>query len=232
MPIKFRPKETGKKLKEIIIKRITDPGNPYTRPKPIIELNKAFSEVMDQKLFNRVARKTINNNVIVNRVAKSKSGSLAANALAGFNKAKATILKGVEQTTGLPSIHGKVVKAENLSNPVNAAKKIGRKGKKVKSIMAELEQNPGGVARKAAGKTAEAPFATLGTVAGYVEVPVTGLYIPGTTGMALAGEGLLRQSKGYRKATSKVSNSIYNGRLGNLIENGVNRGRQLAYVVG
>jgi len=49
MPIKFRPKKELK-LKEIIIRRITDPGNPYTKPKPVIELNKAFSGV-SQRMF-------------------------------------------------------------------------------------------------------------------------------------------------------------------------------------
>lgn len=229
----FRPKKILPKAKEWVIKRLTDPGNPYTKPKPVIEIGgKSFSVVMDQRMFNNITRKAIKNKAIVDKVAKSKSGSLAAHALAGFNKTKASVLKGVQQTTGLPSLSGKIAKAENLSNPVNAAKSIGRKGKKAKSLMIELEHNPGRVVRKAAGKTAEAPFATLGTTAGYIEVPVTGIYIPGTTGMSLAAEGLARQSEIYRNTTKRVSDAIYNGRPGRLIEKGVNGVRQLATTVG
>ena len=57
MPIKFRPKKELK-LKEIIIRRITDPGNPYTKPKPVIELNKAFSGVSQRMFAGAIAKST------------------------------------------------------------------------------------------------------------------------------------------------------------------------------
>ena len=45
----FRPKKILPKVKEWVFKRLpTDPGNPYIKRKPVIEL-KAFSVVMDQK---------------------------------------------------------------------------------------------------------------------------------------------------------------------------------------
>ena len=174
-----------------------------------------------QKEFNSAARKIIKNNKTVHSVINSPIESSAANILSKYNKAKASVLRGVEKTTGLPSLHGKVVKAENLSNPINAAKSIGRKSKKAKSVLTEVATNPGKATRKGTKATAENPIATIGTALGYAEVPLTGIYIPGTTAMSVGGEALAKRSKRYRKLTERAARLI-DGKFGDYLEHGVN----------
>lgn len=120
--------------------------------------------ILRQKSFNTAVRKALLTKEHVNRVSNSKLGSIAANVISKVNKAKATALRGIEQTTGLPSLHGKVQQAENLSNPVNAAKKVGRFGKKANTIVEEISNDPGSFATR----LTEGAIRNPGTSAGFV----------------------------------------------------------------
>ena len=60
----FRPKKILPKVKEWVFKRLpTDPGNPYIKRERVIELNKAFSVVIDQKLYSNKAQKLLRSKV-------------------------------------------------------------------------------------------------------------------------------------------------------------------------
>jgi hypothetical protein len=182
--------------------------------------------VFRQKEFNSAARKVIKNKVLIQDVAGSKSKSIAAGIVSGFNKAKASVLRGVEQTTGLPSLRGKVQKAENLSNPLNAAKKIGRKTGKAKSLMEKIDQNPGGLAREGIAKVAENPIAVGGTAAGWVPTITSGVVVPGTTEASAALELAAKKNPRYNKITKKLGEKVRSGRAGNIIEHGTNTVRR------
>lgn len=183
--------------------------------------------VLRQKEFNSPARKLINNRSIINNVSNSRIESLSTRILARYNKAKANVLKGIEQTTGLPSLRGKRQKAENLSNPLNAAKKIGRKTKKAGSTLTTLNQNPGKIVRSGVAKTAENPIAVIGTAGGWIPTVTSGVVIPGTTEASVAlNEVVKKGSKRYKKLTKDLGEKVKTGRLGESIENGVNTVRK------
>ena len=178
--------------------------------------------IFRQKEFNSPARKLVKNKALIQDVAGSKSKSIAAGIVSGLNKAKASVLRGVEQTTGLPSLHKKVQKAENLSNPLNAAKRVGRKTGKAKILLEKLDKNPGSLAREGAAKVAENPIAIGGTAAGWVPTITSGILVPGTTEASAALELAAKQNPKYNKITKKLGENIRSGRIGNIIEHGTN----------
>ena len=178
--------------------------------------------ILRQKEFNSAARKLVKNKALIQDVAGSKSRSIAAGIVSGINKAKASVLRGVEQTTGLPSLHKRVQKAENLSNPINAAKKVGRKTEKAKILIGRLDQNPGSLVREGVAKVAENPIATGGTAAGWVPTITSGLLVPGTTEASAALELAAKQNPRYNKITKKLGENVRRGRFGNIIEHGTN----------
>ena len=183
--------------------------------------------ILRQKEFNSPARKLIKNRSIINDVSNSRIKSLSTGILAKYNKAKANVLRGIEQTTGLPSLRGKIQKAENLSNPLNAAKKIGRKTKKAGSTLTILDQNPGKVVRSGVAKTAENPIAVIGTAGGWIPTVTSGVVIPGTTEASVALEAAAKRgSKRYNRLTKDLGEKVKTGRLGESIENGVNTVRK------
>jgi len=180
--------------------------------------------ILRQKEFNSAARKLVKNKALIQDVAGSKSKSIAAGIVSGINKAKASVLRGVEQTTGLPSLHKRVQKAENLSNPINAAKKVGRKTGKANILIEKLDKNPGSLVREGVAKTGENPIAVVGTGLGWVPTIATGgkLLVPGTTETAAALELAAKKSEGYNKFTKKLGENIRSGQFGNVIEHGTN----------
>ena len=182
--------------------------------------------ILRQKEFNSAARKLVKNKALVQDVAGSKSKSIAAGIVSGFNKAKASVLRGVEQTTGLPSLRGKIQKAENLSNPFNAAKKVGRKTGKAKSLIEKIDQNPGSLAREGVAKVAENPIAIGGTAAGWVPTITSGIVVPGTTEASAALELAAKKNRGYNRITKELGKKVRSGQVGNVIENGTNTVRR------
>lgn len=182
--------------------------------------------IFRQKEFNSAARKLVKNKALVQDVAGSKSKSIAAGIVSGFNKAKASVLRGVEQTTGLPSLHRRVQKAENLSNPLNAAKKIGRKTGKAKRLIEKIDQNPGSLVREGVAKAAENPIAVGGTAAGWVPTITSGVVVPGTTEASTALELAAKKNLKYNEITKKLAEKVRRGRAGNIIEQGTNTVRR------
>lgn len=182
--------------------------------------------ILRQKEFNSAARKLVKNKALIQDVAGSKSKSIAAGIVSGFNKAKASVLRGVEQTTGLPSLRGKIQKAENLSKLPNAAKKVGRKTGKAKSLIEKIDQNPGSLAREGVAKVAENPIAIGGTAAGWVPTITSGIVVPGTTEASAALELAAKKNPRYKETTKKLSEMVRSGRAGNIIENGTNTVRR------
>ena len=178
--------------------------------------------ILRQKEFNSAARKLVKNKALIQDVAGSKSKSIAAGIVSGINKAKASVLRGVEQTTGLPSLHKRVQKAENLSNPINAAKKVGRKTGKANILIEKLDRNPGSLAREGVAKVAENPIAVGGTAAGWVPTITSGILLPGTTEASAALELAAKQNPRYNKITKELGENVRSGRLGNIIEHGTN----------
>ena len=182
--------------------------------------------ILRQKEFNSAARKLVKNKALVQDVAGSKSKSIAAGIVSGFNKAKARVLRGVEQTTGLPSLRGKIQKAENLSNPFNAAKKVGRKTGKAKSLIEKIDQNPGSLAREGVAKVAENPIAIGGSAAGWVPTITSGIVVPGTTEASAALELAAKKNPRYNEITRELGKKVRSGRAGDLIEGGTNTVRR------
>jgi len=66
------------------------------------------------------------------------------------------------------------------------------------------------------GKIAKSPVATLGTAGGYIMVPLTGIYVPGTTAASVGGQVLLDK---VAPGVSKATNQIYEGTLGQTARN-------------
>ena len=183
--------------------------------------------ILRQKEFNSAARKLVKNKAsVLQEVVPSKSKSIAAGIVSGFNKAKASVLRGVEQATGLPSLRGKIQKAENLSNPFNAAVKVGRKTGKAKSLIEKIDQNPGSLAREGVAKVAENPIAIGGTAAGWVPTITSGIVVPGTTEASAALELAAKKNPRYKETTKKLGEMVRSGRAGNIIENGTNSVRR------
>lgn len=182
--------------------------------------------ILRQKEFNSAARKLVKNKALVQDVAGSKSKFIAAGIVSGFNKAKASVLRGVEQATGLHSLRGKIQKAENLSNPFNAAVKVGRKTGKAKSLIEKIDQNPGSLAREGVAKVAENPIAIGGTAAGWVPTITSGIVVPGTTEASAALELAAKKNPRYKETTKKLGEMVRSGRAGNIIENGTNTVRR------
>lgn len=233
MVIKRKPGILKEGIKKIV-KRIEEmPFDNRPAPKPsYIEL-KSFAAlggvkgaIFRQKEFNSAARKLVKNKALIQDVAGSRSKSIAAGIVSGLNKAKASVLKGVEQTTGLPSLHGKIQKAENLSNPLNAAKKVGRKTGKAKRLIEKIDQNPGSLAREGVAKVAENPIAIGGTAAGWVPTITSGLLVPGTTEASAALELAAKKNPRYNRITKELGKKVRSGRAGNIIEHGTNTVRR------
>jgi hypothetical protein len=228
-PLKQKAKEAVKRIKEMPFE-----SEPLLKKPGYIDLNrklatqKAFAVLggIKQKEFNSAARKLVKNNALIQDVAKSRSKSIAAGIVSGVNKAKASVLRGVEQTTGLPSLRGKVQKAENLSNPFNAAKKIGRKTKKAKRLIEKVDQNPGSLVREGVAKVAENPIAIGGTAAGWVPTVASGVVVPGTTEASAALELAAKKNPRYNKITKKLGEKVRSGRAGDIIEHGTNTVRR------
>ena len=222
-------KEIGKRIKKMPFEPeplLKKPG--YIDLSGKLATQKAFAALggIKQKEFNTAARKLVNNEALIRDVAGSKSKSIAAGIVSGFNKAKAGVLRGVEQTTGLPSLRGKIQKAENLSNPLNSAKKVGRKTRKARRLMEKIDQNPGSLAREGVAKVAENPIAIGGTAAGWVPTITSGILVPGTTEASAALELAAKKNSRYKEITEKLGEQVRRGRAGNIIERGTNTVRR------
>ena len=216
------------------IKKMPFEPEPLLKKPGYIDLNrklatqKAFAALggVKQKEFNTAARKLVANKALIQDVAGSKSKSIAAGVISGLNKAKASVLRGVEQTTGLPSLRRKIQKAENLSNPLNAAKKVGRKTRKAKKLIEKIDQNPGSLAREGVAKVAENPIAVGGTAAGWVPTIASGIVVPGTTEASAALELAAKKNPRYDRITKKLGEKFRSGKVGNAIEYGTNTVRR------
>lgn len=227
---KPNPKTLKEGVKRLIekMKEMPFDKRPASKP-PYIEL-KTFAAlggiIFRQKEFNTAARKLVKNKALIQNVAGSKSKSIAARVISGLNGAKASVLRGVEQTTGLPSLRRKIQKAENLSNPLNAAKKVGRKTGKAKKLIEKIDQNPGSLAREGVAKVAENPIAIGGTAAGWVPTFTSGILVPGTTEASAALELAAKKNSRYKEITEKLGEKVRRGKAGNIIERGTNTVRR------
>lgn len=165
----FRPKKKIlPKAKEWIIKRLTDSGNPYTKPKPVIELNKAFSVVMDQKLYSNKAQKLLRSRVALKEAGSNPIKAAATGILSKYNKAKASVLEGVAQTTGLPSITRKAKRARSLSLPENSAKVINKKHQNINKKVENTKKTAYNTADALYNRTGDTIINSVGKAGGAV----------------------------------------------------------------
>lgn len=251
MPI-FRPKKILPKAKEWIIKRLTDSGNPYTKPKPVIELNKAFSVVMDQKMFaeGRMVLKRLRSSTnphrirtsgtpsrrnLVELVESTKPTKAYAKVIRAVNRPKASILESLSKTTGLPSLEKKAAQARELTTKSGSSKKTAQtitgavnKAKETKRLMNKTIENPGRAVTKAAEVTVRNPEITIGGVAGKGIMLAPG--VPMSVKMAPIGNASLAVAAG-RKALlpgvtnvlEKTADAIHNSPRRPSVERGINK---------
>ena len=221
----FRPKKILPKAKEWIIKRLTDPGNPYTKPKPVIEIGeiggKSFSAVMDQKMFaGRVVLKRLRTNPynkfrvagqtkkdareLINLAESTKPTKIHAKLIRAINKPKYSILRELSNRTGLPSLEKKSIQAGELATKAGSSRKAletftgtVNKAKETKRQVNKAIENPGRAVTKAAEVTVRNPEITIGGVAGKGIMLVPG--VPMSVKMAPIGNASLAVAAG-RKA--------------------------------
>lgn len=254
MPIKFRPKEL---IKKYIIPRVTDPGNPLIKPKPVIEL-KAFSVVMDQKMFAegrmvlkrlrtasnpyrvRVPKQTPRKRKVIELAESTKPTKAHARLIRIVNKPKAAALETLAKTTGLPSIEKKAAKAKNLTTRAGSSRKavetaggLLNKSEDAKQSIERAIENPGKVVTKGTEIAIRNPEATVGGILGKAIMVAPG--VPAPLRAAPIGNAALVIGETRKKAAPRLTRALENSATRfhgssarQWMENGVNIGSQMA----
>lgn len=242
----FRPKKILPKVKKYVFERLTDPGNPYTKPKkPVIELNKAFSVVMDQRMFaearmvlkrlrsstnpHRIrTSETLPNKKVIKAAESTKPTKAYAKMVRAVNKPKASILESLSKTTGLPSLEKKAAQARELTTQTGSSKeavqKVGNMMETKKKV-GRIIENPGKAVVKGTETFVENPITTTGFVLGKFQLasPKPEIVAFPTFAVSAASEkGIKEIFPGYNKATSWLKNKFHGSKLSNGMEKGVN----------
>lgn len=113
----------------------------------------------------------------------------------------------------------KPTKYQIMKDTVRAEKESAKKAELLKF---RAQTNPGGLVSDTAQYVVENPIAAGGTVAGYVPLATSGIYIPGTTPTAVGAEAYAKVvSPKYRRATS-ILGKTYKDTLGKVVEPATN----------
>ena len=124
------------------------------------------------------------------------------------------------------SLKKKAIEARNSMKLKNIANSAVTKIKKTKDYL--NFHTPGEIIKEGLIYTGKNPIAAVGTAAGYASTPITGTYIPGTTGMALGAEGAVRKIfPKYAKGRDSYKNKKKHP-IPEFVEKAVNTGVNIA----
>ena len=115
----------------------------------------------------------------------------------------------------------KPTKYQIMKDTVRAKKESAKKAELLKF---KAQTAPGGLVSDTARYVVENPIASGGTVAGYVPLATSGIYIPGTTPGAVGAETYFKTvSPKYREVTS-ILGKTYDNTLGKVVKPAFNAG--------